>query len=382
MPPPSQALLCASLLGNFSSPAAGPVARLMRGMDLSTAIGPRPNKGRRMQGLAICAGIGGLELGVKQANPAYRTVCYIEREAYSSAVLASRMAEGKLCDAPIWSDLATFDPRPWRRKVDCVTAGYPCQPFSVAGRRQGADDPRHLWPTIKRIVAVIQPSIVFCENVPGHVSLGLRQVWGDLRKMGYVLEADIFSAAEQGAPHVRKRLFLLAAHADSNILRQQSKPRTGRAGASKPRKHGEAWNLADADDTERRPDGALDGSLGDPLYRLSHGRQQGHRQSSVSSQDVADRASLTRGQSQTSQIPGTAQSRLGHAFDGVSSGMGESRWINGWEDGVSRTTAGCEDRAAKLRCLGNAVVPQVAAFAYANLQTRLESAFPSSFCDS
>jgi DNA (cytosine-5)-methyltransferase 1 len=102
--------------------------------------------------------------------------------------------------------------------VDIVSAGYPCQPFSNAGKRLGNKDPRHLWPHVRRILAETAAPFLFVENVQGHVSLGLESVWNDLQAMGYAVEAGIFSAAEVGATHIRKRLFLLA-YADRQCVR-------------------------------------------------------------------------------------------------------------------------------------------------------------------
>ena len=127
------------------------------------------------------------------------------------------MEDKALDDAPVWSDLAAFDGRPWRGKVDMLTAGYPCQPFSTAGKRLGEKDPRHLWPHVRRILGECGAPVLFAENVLGHVSLGLENVRVDLLEMGYEIEAGIFSAAEVGASHIRKRLFLLA-YADSKFL--------------------------------------------------------------------------------------------------------------------------------------------------------------------
>src|SRR3954471_24871501 len=109
-------------------------------------------QGLTLHGLALCAGIGGLELGIASVLRSYRTVCYVEGEAYAAACLVARMEEGRLHSAPIWSDLRTFGGRPWRGRVDVVTTGYPCQPFSLAGRRAGAEDLRHLWPQVARVV--------------------------------------------------------------------------------------------------------------------------------------------------------------------------------------------------------------------------------------
>lgn len=174
---------------------------------------------KRCNGIALAAGAAGLELGVSLALPGYRTVCWVERDAYAAATLVARMDDAALDDAPVWSDLAAFDGTAWRGKVDIVTAGYPCQPFSQAGRRLGEKDPRHLWPHVRRVLAETGAPLLFAENVLGHVTLGLEAVWNDLQAMGFQVEAGIFSAAEVGASHIRKRLFLLA-YADGFPIRE------------------------------------------------------------------------------------------------------------------------------------------------------------------
>src|SRR4051812_8328301 len=105
-----------------------------------------------MQILSLCSGTGMLDEGIRLAYPQARTVCLAEREGYLAALLVRRMQEGNLDEAPIWSDVKSFDGKPWRRKVDLVIGGYPCQPFSQIGKRGGVSDPRHIWPDIARIV--------------------------------------------------------------------------------------------------------------------------------------------------------------------------------------------------------------------------------------
>jgi len=166
-------------------------------------------------GLSLCAGLGGLELGLHIAEPRYRTVCYVERNAYAAATLVARMADKSLCDAPVWDDVTTFDARQWRGTVDILTAGYPCQPFSSSGFRKGDTDPRHLWPYIAKIIQDCQPKRIFCENVEGHVDLGLPDVIRDLQNLGYRVKAGLFSAYECGAAHHRRRLFIMA---DANSI--------------------------------------------------------------------------------------------------------------------------------------------------------------------
>ena len=137
-------------------------------------------------GLSLCSGAGGLDLGLAIALPEYRTVGHVERETYAAAILVARMEEAALDPAPVWDDVASFDGRPWRGAVDIVTAGYPCQPFSVAGKRRGVDDPRHLWPHVARIIGEIEPPFVFLENVAHHLRLGFPEVAGALVGMGDV----------------------------------------------------------------------------------------------------------------------------------------------------------------------------------------------------
>jgi DNA (cytosine-5)-methyltransferase 1 len=173
----------------------------------------RESLGRlRLNVLSLCSGVGGLDLGVELATGGVaRTVCYVEREAHAAAVLVARMEEALLAPAAIWCDLTTFDGTEWRGVVDLVVAGYPCQPFSTAGKRAGVDDPRHLWPHVARIIRECGAGLVLLENVPGHLSLGFDQVCRDLQGMDYRVAAGLFSAAEVGASHKRERLFILAA---------------------------------------------------------------------------------------------------------------------------------------------------------------------------
>lgn len=163
-----------------------------------------------LRGLSLCAGYGGLDLGIHIAEPEYRTVGFVEREAHAAATLVARMADKALASAPIWDDLRTFDGKPWRDRIHIVTAGYPCQPFSTAGKRRGNEDPRHLWPEVARIVAEVAPDWVFAENVEGHLDFGCADVIGDLAAMGYCAKAGLFTAREVGASHRRRRLFILA----------------------------------------------------------------------------------------------------------------------------------------------------------------------------
>jgi DNA (cytosine-5)-methyltransferase 1 len=160
--------------------------------------------------LSLTSGVGGLDLGLKLAVTNSRVVCYCELNAFSASVLVARMEDKSLDEAPIWDSVVTFDGKPWCGVVDCIIGGYPCQPFSVAGRQLGTSDPRHLWPHFARIIREVKPAFLFFENVAGHLRLGFPEVHNELQGMGYAVEAGLFSANEVGAPHKRERLFILA----------------------------------------------------------------------------------------------------------------------------------------------------------------------------
>jgi DNA (cytosine-5)-methyltransferase 1 len=166
--------------------------------------------------ISFCTGYGGLELGIKRAGVDVRTVVNVEIEAFCCANLGAKIEEGLMDDAPIYTDLKTFPAEIFRGKIHGITCGYPCQPFSSAGKRKGEKDPRHLWPYIRRHIRAIGPSWVFAENVRGHTTMGLWRVLSDLEEDGYRTEFGLYSAEETGAPHQRIRCFILAKLPDTS----------------------------------------------------------------------------------------------------------------------------------------------------------------------
>ena len=160
--------------------------------------------------IGLCAGYGGIEIGLKRVIPNLRSVALCEIEAFACANLVAKMEAGVLDSAPIWTDLKTFPWSEFRDRVDILSGGYPCQPFSAAGKRLGKNDPRHLWPYIADGIRILRPRLCFLENVEGHISLGLSTVISDLEELGYKVAWGIFSASEVGAPHQRKRVFISA----------------------------------------------------------------------------------------------------------------------------------------------------------------------------
>jgi DNA (cytosine-5)-methyltransferase 1 len=178
--------------------------------------------------IAFCAGYGGIERGLDLAGLEHRVIAYVEIEAFAIANLVNKMEAGQLPPAPIYTDLKTFPAHLFRDRVDLITGGYPCQPFSAAGQRLGTEDPRHLWPYILDHINAIRPVRCFFENVEGHISLGLREVIDDLEGAGYSATWGIFSAAEVGAPHQRKRVYIMANSISAGVWDNDRPPATTR----------------------------------------------------------------------------------------------------------------------------------------------------------
>ena len=162
-----------------------------------------------MNELALFAGAGGGLLATKHLL-GWRTVCYVERDRYCVGVLRARIREGYLDDGPIWDDVRTFDGAPWRGCVDIVTAGFPCQPFSQAGKQLGENDSRNCWPSTIRIIREVRPRFALLENVPRLLSSGyFGQILGDLAESGYDVRWDCVPASAVGANHQRDRLWIV-----------------------------------------------------------------------------------------------------------------------------------------------------------------------------
>ncbi len=174
--------------------------------------------------LSFCTGYGGIERGLDLAGVQHRVLAYVEIEAFAIANLVNKMESGQLDPVPIYTNLKTFPAGLFRDAVDIITGGYPCQPFSLAGKRQGSEDPRHLWPYISEAVGIIRPGRVFFENVEGHISLGLNEVVSDLEDRGYDTTWGIFSAEEVRAPHRRKRVYILAHPISARLSERELHP--------------------------------------------------------------------------------------------------------------------------------------------------------------
>lgn len=166
-----------------------------------------------MRELSLFSGAGGGLLGTKLLG--WETIGYVEFNDYCQRVLKQRILDGIFDKAPIFSDIRVFISEgyaeSYKGMVDVITAGFPCQPFSVAGKGLGVDDPRNMWQSTKDCISIIQPEYCFLENVPGLLAHGyIRRIFGDLAEMGYDAKWGTFPASAFGYGHERERFFIIA----------------------------------------------------------------------------------------------------------------------------------------------------------------------------
>ncbi len=329
----------------------------------------------------LCSGYGGFELGLRLAGINARTVAHVERDTYAAATLVARMAEAHLDQAPIWDDLTTFDGAAWRGRVDCITAGFPCQPFSAAGSRLGVEDDRWIWPAIKRIIFDVGPSYVFLENVPQLVRGGLAFVLSDLAELGFDAEWGLHSAAEVGAPHKRERFWLLA-YSASNQSRE-----LGNTKGVKPVKECDpiVWGDTAPDGLRYQQRPELADTSGKRNYRNRVQLKEQGQQTVFArgSELVGQQSDVADTDSARLQRPGVATIEETAALTGPDSNVG-SPWPptrNGdWDEYIAQggpepalrrgSDGAPKGLADALHLGGNGLVPAVAAAAFVELLNR------------
>ena len=295
--------------------------------------------------LSLCSGYGGIDLGLRRAIPNLRTIAYAEIEAFACENLLARMEGGQLDPAPIWTDLKSFPWGAFSGRVDILSGGYPCQPFSAAGKRAGGEDERHLWPFISSGIRILRPRICFFENVEGHITCGLHHVLCDLGRLGYRTAWGIFSARECGAPHQRKRVFIMA---DRDCERGQLSNWWRESAEQVPVSNGK----------ERR---AWPSRPGQPQHAFEPPRVVGNA-------DYFDRGTSAIGRINDTEIGSAGkdgsewqiESPLGRNFNESPRGMD-----------YAELCITCDNRTDELRLLGNGVVPATATLAFQTLLDEL-----------
>jgi len=339
--------------------------------------------------LSLCSGYDGIGLGLRRVWPKVREIAHVEIEAFAAANLVAKMEAGELDSAPVWTNLKTFPAWRFRGCVDILSAGFPCQPFSCAGARAADDDPRHLWPHVRQAVGLIRPGMVVFENVEGIISSKLKgggwndpegtpvllHVLRELERTGYKCTWGVFSAAEVGASHQRKRVFIVGMDdtrgsklgwlsdfwgkentatrkpgkelADSKSRREKRKSREFREKKEKPKGEnaGDEFIFNSKETLWPACPGEEQYEWEEPRV-VANSASRRSRKSGDEHQE-RERCKSNRGSSKGCDTNTKTQSRLGGATNGTTS------------------------RVDRLRLLGNGVVPQTAEKAVRTLLSKL-----------
>lgn len=279
--------------------------------------------------LDLFSGIGGFSLGLERTG-GFETAAFCEYAEWPRKVLAKHWP-----NVPIFEDVRTLKGTDIDGPIDVVVGGYPCQPFSTAGRRKGKEDDRHLWPEFNRLVAELRPAWVIGENVAGHISMGLDDVLSDLERQNYACRTFVIPACATDAPHRRDRVWTVA-HA-TQLQRDGGRehpepserqiPQSGKRGGAK---------------------------------HVSNAKRQRGRSRDTQRKNAAHAGELHCGSRGDAGRMGAgfAKPRMGRMADGLPAGMdGPCRWPD--EPDIPRVAKGVKDRVNRLKALGNAVVPQI-----------------------
>lgn len=296
--------------------------------------------------LSLFSGIGGLDLAAEMAG--FQTVGQCEWADYPTKVLEKHWP-----DVPRWRDIRTltgesFYEKTGIRTVDVISGGFPCQPFSVAGKRKGREDDRYLWPEMLRVISELRPTWVVGENVAGIVNMALDQVYTDLENEGYAVRALIIPACAVDAPHRRDRCAIIGCR------------------ALEEKHNGRGWGTHSLENSDCVRFGKP-GVLSQQPKRTELERDG----KNVANSDLAGLQG--RNEKELPKRPGKRTFRKSCAYvsDTESSELqGQRRTARGWrpefgcsswwpaEPNVGRVAHGVPSRVDRLKCLGNAVVPQ------------------------
>ena len=280
-----------------------------------------------MRHVDLCSGIGGFALGFEWAGLS-KPVLFCDIEPWSRQILNKHWP-----DVPIAEDVKVLANDPDKHVPDCdiITAGYPCQPFSIAGDRRGQEDDRHIWPEIFTIIKAKRPTFCVFENVSGHISMGIDEVLSDLERESYATRPFVIPAVACDAPHRRDRVWIIArnvGNSQNNGCKQWSDVKRERA-KNKQEQRSSVWS---------EPSG--------------------------SGEDVADTSGQRLQGSQRLRKNKTKDRQRGEGANGSAAQCSDDarRQTHFWkpEPSVGRVAHGIPNRIHRLRGLGNAIVPQIA----------------------
>ncbi|NOY72939.1 MAG: DNA cytosine methyltransferase [Gammaproteobacteria bacterium] len=271
--------------------------------------------------LDLFSGIGGFSLGLERAG--METIAFCEIEPYPRKVLEKHWP-----NTPIFKDVRKLDGKQFRGTVELICGGFPCQPFSVAGKQRGKEDDRHLWPEMLRLVKEIRPTWVIGENVAGFIRMALDDVLLDLEAEGYTTQSLVIPACAVGAVHRRNRVWIIG-HAEHNGHITEPKLQSDEAPSPE-------W-ITQKQDKAEQLEGASR-STNESCLRRGEGSEQQYndpRFMEERGKGGRDEGCFRKNRNDFKPIRTPVESPICHRDDGL------------------------PDRVARLKALGNAVVPQI-----------------------
>jgi len=301
--------------------------------------------------LDLFSGIGGFSLGLKRAG--METIAFCEIEDYPVSKLNKHWP-----NVPVHRDIRGLDGKQYRDSVDLVCGGFPCQPFSVAGKQRGKEDDRHLWPEMLRIIKEVRPTWVIGENVAGFIRMALDDVLLDLETEGYTAQSFVIPACATGAVHRRDRVWIVAyseSEQNRRLQQQEFQPNI------KPESNGVSSHAEHAgrDATEI---GQSNSSRNDRDKKGQNETEQSTGPSCKRSDDADSKIKLSNGISINREFSKPQKSEL-RDCDCKKSTFSKRREFKPiglpTQPPVCHRDDGIPDRVARLKALGNAVIPQI-----------------------
>jgi|TARA_R110002126_G_scaffold170591_3_gene319498 DNA (cytosine-5)-methyltransferase 1 len=309
----------------------------------------------KLKHLDLFSGIGGFSLGL-EATGGFETVAFCDIDKYSKKVLKKQWPNVKQYEdikELNYGRLKTDGIGP----IDIITGGYPCQPFSIAGRKKGEEDPRHLWPEYFRLIKELRPSWVIGENVSGHIKLGLDTVLENLESEGYSARTFSISASSVGAKHQRERIWIVAnaRQHGGRIEPTGNSEGTGRGSLETTKRSADTDTISRS--SERGKTMANSVEFGLEKHGHSETKESIERGKTMADTNVEGRQGrIHRGQNKEWE---SQQRYFGR--NSATHGQQEQNWWD-TEPELGRVAHGIPNRVDRLKGLGNSLVPQIPYF--------------------